>query len=86
MFHLLSNITEISVKQTCESTGNSIKASHKWSNWRPLEKDLYLKGLQIFGKNRYVKIDFMVKNITLIVSSILNFIVSEVFKVKFELA
>ncbi|KAG6417779.1 hypothetical protein SASPL_119972 [Salvia splendens] len=37
--------------QACESTRNSINASHKWSNWNPLEKDLYLKGLQIFGRN-----------------------------------
>ncbi|XP_047965913.1 histone-lysine N-methyltransferase EZ3-like [Salvia hispanica] len=39
------------LQQTCKSTGNSIKASLKWSNWSPLEKDLYLKGLQIFGRN-----------------------------------
>ncbi|XP_042031814.1 histone-lysine N-methyltransferase EZ3-like isoform X2 [Salvia splendens] len=39
------------LQQPCKSTGNSIKASHKWSNWNPLEKDLYLKGLQIFGRN-----------------------------------
>ncbi|KAL1558350.1 [histone H3]-lysine(4) N-trimethyltransferase [Salvia divinorum] len=45
------DITELSVKQTCESTRNSIKASHKWSNWNPLERDLYLKGLEIFGRN-----------------------------------
>lgn len=23
------------------------------SNWKPLEKDLYLKGVEMFGKNRY---------------------------------
>ncbi|XP_057782219.1 LOW QUALITY PROTEIN: histone-lysine N-methyltransferase EZA1 [Salvia miltiorrhiza] len=47
----VSDITELSVKQTCKSIGNSIKASGGWSNWKPLEKDLYLKGLEIFGRN-----------------------------------
>lgn len=54
-----SEITELSVKQTSESIGNSIKAPHGWSNWNPLEKDLYLKGLEIFGRNRYVKLYFL---------------------------
>ncbi|XP_041989429.1 histone-lysine N-methyltransferase EZA1-like isoform X2 [Salvia splendens] len=39
------------VDQTCKSIGNSTKASRGWSNWNPLEKDLYLKGLEIFGRN-----------------------------------
>ncbi|XP_047981188.1 histone-lysine N-methyltransferase EZA1-like isoform X2 [Salvia hispanica] len=45
------DITELSLKQTCKSIGNSAKASRGWSNWNPLEKDLYLKGLEIFGRN-----------------------------------
>ncbi|KAL1543964.1 [histone H3]-lysine(4) N-trimethyltransferase [Salvia divinorum] len=47
----VSDITELSLNQTCKSIGNSTKASHGWSNWNPLEKDLYLKGLEIFGRN-----------------------------------
>ena len=73
------------MKQTCKSTGNSIKASLKWSNWSPLEKDLYLKGLQIFGRNRYVEIVFMVKNITLIVSDILNLLDQRSLKLNLNL-
>ncbi|KAG6432706.1 hypothetical protein SASPL_104291 [Salvia splendens] len=46
-----SDITKLSLKQTCKSVGNSTKASRGWSNWNPLEKDLYLKGLEIFGRN-----------------------------------
>ncbi|KAH6766456.1 SET domain-containing protein [Perilla frutescens var. hirtella] len=42
--------TKLPLKQTCNSMGNS-KASHGWSNWKPLEKDLYMKGLEIFGRN-----------------------------------
>jgi hypothetical protein len=25
----------------------------KKSEWKPIEKELYLKGVEIFGKNRY---------------------------------
>lgn len=48
------DITELPLKQACNSIGNSVKASHRWSNWKPFEKDLYMKGLEIFGRNRYV--------------------------------
>ncbi|XP_022898110.1 histone-lysine N-methyltransferase EZA1-like isoform X3 [Olea europaea var. sylvestris] len=30
---------------------SSAKGSHRHGEWRPLEKDLYLKGIEIFGKN-----------------------------------
>lgn len=61
------DFTELPLKQTCKPIGNSITASHGWSNWKPFEKDLYRKGLEIFGRNRYVNLDFMVKNIFVVV-------------------
>lgn len=48
------DLTELPLKQAYSSIGNSVKASHRWSNWKPFEKDLYMKGLEIFGRNRYV--------------------------------
>ncbi|PIN08395.1 Transcriptional repressor EZH1 [Handroanthus impetiginosus] len=44
------DITEI---PSCSSSGNSIKVSHGRTDWKPFEKDLYAKGLEIFGRNRY---------------------------------
>lgn len=64
------DLTKLRLKKTCNSIGNSIKTSHKWSNWKPLEKDLYRKGLEIFGRDRYVNLNFMVKNINRVVSGI----------------
>lgn len=51
------DLTKLPLKKTCNSIGNSIKASCKWSNWKPLEKDLYRKGLEIFGRDRYVNLN-----------------------------
>lgn len=31
-----------------------VKAVHSSSEWKQMEKDLYMKGLEIFGRNRYV--------------------------------
>ncbi|KAI3449392.1 hypothetical protein Pfo_006057 [Paulownia fortunei] len=45
------NITELPLKQACNFIGKSVKASCGWSDWKPFEKDLYLKGLEIFGRN-----------------------------------
>ncbi|GFQ01559.1 histone-lysine n-methyltransferase eza1 [Phtheirospermum japonicum] len=42
------DITELPLKQTCNSIGKSVKDSH---GWRPFERELYLKGLEIFGRN-----------------------------------
>lgn len=47
------DVYEIPLKQACYSIGSSVKTSHGWDNWKPFEKDLYLKGLEIFGRNRY---------------------------------
>lgn len=52
------DLTELPLKQACNSIGNSVKASHEWSDWKPFEKDLYLKGLEIFGRNRFVNVCF----------------------------
>lgn len=46
------DFTELPLKQTCKPIGSSVTASHGWSNWKPFEKDLYRKGLEIFGRNR----------------------------------
>ncbi|KAL8527215.1 hypothetical protein ACS0TY_005189 [Phlomoides rotata] len=42
---------ELHLKQACNSIGNSVKTSRRWRNWRPFEKDLYMKGLEMFGRN-----------------------------------
>ncbi|KAL2510482.1 Histone-lysine N-methyltransferase EZA1 [Abeliophyllum distichum] len=39
------DIAELPLKES------SAKGSHRHGEWRPLEKDLYLKGIEIFGKN-----------------------------------
>ncbi|KAG8370604.1 hypothetical protein BUALT_Bualt13G0000700 [Buddleja alternifolia] len=38
------DIAELPLEKACES-------SNRWREWKPLEKDLYLKGLEIFGRN-----------------------------------
>lgn len=55
------DFTELPLKQTYNPIGSSVTASHGWSNWKPFEKDLYRKGLEIFGRNRYVNLNFMIK-------------------------
>ncbi|KAL0418913.1 UNVERIFIED_CONTAM: Histone-lysine N-methyltransferase EZA1 [Sesamum radiatum] len=39
------------LREACNTIGNSIKAPHRRSEWKTFEKDLYLKGLEIFGRN-----------------------------------
>ncbi|GER44359.1 ATP-dependent Clp protease proteolytic subunit [Striga asiatica] len=42
------DITELPLKQASNSIERSVKVMHRW---KPFEKDLYLKGLEIFGRN-----------------------------------
>ncbi|KAL6525906.1 hypothetical protein OROMI_030301 [Orobanche minor] len=42
------DIAELPLKQACDSIEKSVKASH---GWKPFERELYLKGLEIFGRN-----------------------------------
>ncbi|KAL6505078.1 hypothetical protein OROGR_024895 [Orobanche gracilis] len=42
------DINELPLNQACNSIEKSIKASH---GWKPFERELYLKGLEIFGRN-----------------------------------
>ncbi|CAA0831987.1 Histone-lysine N-methyltransferase EZA1 [Striga hermonthica] len=42
------DITELPLKQASNSIEESVKVPH---SWKPFEKDLYLKGLEIFGRN-----------------------------------
>ncbi|KAL3652924.1 hypothetical protein CASFOL_002605 [Castilleja foliolosa] len=42
------DITELPLKQACNPTSKSVKDSY---GWRPFERELYLKGLEIFGRN-----------------------------------
>lgn len=37
--------------------GSQAKGVVSSNEWKPLEKDLYLKGIEIFGRNRYI--DFL---------------------------
>lgn len=46
------DITELPQRRADNAMGKPIAASHGRSNWKPFEKDLYLKGLEIFGRNR----------------------------------
>ncbi|KAL0457574.1 UNVERIFIED_CONTAM: Histone-lysine N-methyltransferase EZA1 [Sesamum latifolium] len=39
------------LREACNTIGNSIKVPHRRSEWKTFEKDLYLKGLEIFGRN-----------------------------------
>ncbi|KAL0437755.1 UNVERIFIED_CONTAM: Histone-lysine N-methyltransferase EZA1, partial [Sesamum radiatum] len=43
------------LREACNTIGNSIEAPHRRSEWKTFEKDLYLKGLEIFGRNRCSK-------------------------------
>ncbi|XP_051141801.1 histone-lysine N-methyltransferase EZA1 isoform X2 [Andrographis paniculata] len=45
------DVSELPLKRAYYSFGSSAKASRGWENWKPFEKDLYLKGLEIFGRN-----------------------------------
>ncbi|KAL7151076.1 hypothetical protein ABFS83_04G006900 [Erythranthe nasuta] len=45
------DITEPTLKQPHNSMGKLATSSHVRSEWKPFEKDLYLKGLEIFGRN-----------------------------------
>lgn len=44
---------EIETKQLSNSMEKLFNDMHSNSNWKPLEKDLYLKGIEMFGRNRY---------------------------------
>jgi histone-lysine N-methyltransferase EZH2 len=35
------------------SVERQVEGVLKKSEWKPIEKELYLKGVEIFGKNRY---------------------------------
>ncbi|EYU46811.1 hypothetical protein MIMGU_mgv1a002769mg [Erythranthe guttata] len=45
------DITEPTLNQPHNSMGKLAASSHVRSEWKPFEKDLYLKGLEIFGRN-----------------------------------
>ncbi|KAA8549082.1 hypothetical protein F0562_000766 [Nyssa sinensis] len=48
----ISNIAEVPVvKHSSNSIGEKVKESLRRCEWKPLEKELYLKGIEIFGRN-----------------------------------
>lgn len=47
------NVTEVSeLRQPSNSTRGQVKGVCSSSEWKPVEKELYMKGLEIFGRNR----------------------------------
>ncbi|KAB2605088.1 histone-lysine N-methyltransferase EZA1-like [Pyrus ussuriensis x Pyrus communis] len=46
------DVTEVpELRQTSKSTCEQVEGIYGNSEWKPVEKDLYMKGLQIFGRN-----------------------------------
>ncbi|XP_020538356.1 histone-lysine N-methyltransferase EZA1 isoform X3 [Jatropha curcas] len=48
----VDDITELPESNLSSSTERQLKAASSRCEWKPIEKELYLKGIEIFGKNR----------------------------------
>ena len=46
-------IKETELKQSSDSMEGQVEGMLSLAVWKPLEKELYLKGLEMFGRNRY---------------------------------
>lgn len=50
---------EAEIKQSSNSMEEHVQGMQSLSEWKPLEKELYLKGVEMFGKNRYWALCFV---------------------------